>query len=86
LGSPFAARGTTWPVVSPASTSEEAASNPAPKPLPGSSKLPASPKAVYAQYKRGTAAASRAFWTAQEARVRAIKARLDAKWGRVASR
>jgi soluble lytic murein transglycosylase-like protein len=86
LGSPFAARGTTWPVVIPTSTSEVAASTPAPKRLPDSTRLPASPKAVYAQYKRGTAAASRAFWSAQEARVRAIKARLDAKWGRVASR
>lgn len=85
LGSPFAARGTTWPVVIPASTSE-VANNPAPEPLVGSSKGLASPKAVYAQYKRGTAAASRAFWAAHEARVRAITARINAKWHDVASR
>jgi Transglycosylase SLT domain len=86
LGSPFAARGANWPVVIPTSTSEEASHNPAPKPLPDSTRLPAAPKAVYAQYRRGTPAASHAFWAAQEARVRAIKARLAAKWGRMASR
>ncbi len=85
LGSPFAAQGTTWPVAVPASTSE-AANAPTPKVTPDTQKLPASPKAVYAQYKRGTAAASRAFWAAHEARVRAITARIDAKWRRVASR
>jgi soluble lytic murein transglycosylase-like protein len=36
--------------------------------------------------KRGTSAASRAFWSAHEARVQAITARLHAKWRRVASR
>lgn len=46
----------------------------------------ASPKAVYAQYKQGTAAASRAFWAAHEARVKAIDAKLQAGWRRVASR
>jgi hypothetical protein len=85
LGSPFAARGTTWPVVIPASTSE-AANDPVPEPLPHSSSMPTSPKAAYAQYKRGTAAASRAFWAAHEARVRAITARINAKWHDVASR
>jgi hypothetical protein len=85
LGSPFATRGTTWPVVTPASASE-AENDPAPEPLPHSSKVPPSPKAVYAQYKRGTAAASRAFWAAHEARVRAITARINAKWHDVASR
>lgn len=85
LGSPFAAQGTTWPVVIPASTSETA-DNAAPRRTPDSSRGVPSPKAVYAQYKRGTAAASRAFWAAHEARVRAITARIDAKWRRVASR
>lgn len=85
LGSPFAAQGTTWPVVIPASTSE-AENHSAPKPLSDSPKLPASPKAIYAQYKRGTAAASRAFWAAHEARVRAVTAQIEAKWRRVASR
>jgi soluble lytic murein transglycosylase-like protein len=44
------------------------------------------PTEVYARYKQGTAAASRAFWTAHEARVRAINARIESKWRRVASR
>jgi len=78
LGSPFAAQGTTWPVVIPASASETA-DNAAPKRTPNSSNRLPSPKAVYAQYKRGTAAASRAFWAAHEARVHAITARIDAK-------
>jgi hypothetical protein len=85
LGSPFAAQGTTWPVAIPASTAEAANTSTA-KRMPDSSKGAPSPKAVYAQYKRGTAAASRAFWAAHEARVRAITARIDAKWRRVASR
>jgi hypothetical protein len=52
----------------------------------GPSVAPVSPVAVYARYKQGTPAASRAFWAAQEARVSAIKSRLRAKWSRVASR
>jgi soluble lytic murein transglycosylase-like protein len=44
------------------------------------------PNSVNANLKRGTPAASRAFWTAHEARVRAITAQLHARWGRVASR
>ncbi len=47
---------------------------------------PARPSAVYATYKRGTPAASRAYWAAHEARIRAIKARIAAKSRRVASR
>ena len=53
---------------------------------PRSSSLLISPKDVYAQYRQGTLAASRAFWAAHEARVRAIKARLAARWRRLASR
>jgi hypothetical protein len=45
-----------------------------------------SAKDVYAQYRQGTPAASRAFWAVQEARVRAIKARLESRRRRVASR
>src|SRR3954453_1188186 len=51
-----------------------------------SQKTPARPKDVYARYRQGTAVASRAYWAAQEARVRLIKARVEAKWKRVASR
>jgi hypothetical protein len=85
LGSPFATQGTTWPVVIPTSTAE-AANTSIPKSSANSPKPLASPKAVYAQYRRGTAAASHAFWAAHEARVRAITARINAKWRRVASR
>jgi len=45
-----------------------------------------SPKDVYAQYRQGTPAASRAFWAAHEARIRIIKARIEARWHRMASR
>jgi soluble lytic murein transglycosylase-like protein len=83
LGSPFAdgasfAQGTTAPVIIPAST---------PAPASNAPKLgPNSPKDVYARYRQGTPAASRAFWAAREARVRTITAQLEAKWRRVASR
>ena len=71
---------------------------PAPTPAPTISKSehnqksahnqkgPARPKDVYTRYRQGTAAASRAYWAVQEARVRLIKARVGAKWKRVASR
>ncbi|MEY9123651.1 hypothetical protein ABIA03_004428 [Bradyrhizobium yuanmingense] len=49
-------------------------------------KIPVQPKAVYARYRQGTAAASRAYWAAHEARVGQIKARIEARWRRVASR
>ncbi|WP_354135681.1 transglycosylase SLT domain-containing protein [Bradyrhizobium sp. LB11.1] len=44
------------------------------------------PRDVYARYRRGTAAASRAYWTAHEARISLIKARIEARWKRTASR
>jgi soluble lytic murein transglycosylase-like protein len=45
-----------------------------------------SPKDVYAQYRQGTPAASRAFWAAHETRIHAIKARIESRWRRLASR
>ncbi|MGY4502605.1 hypothetical protein ACVWYH_006562 [Bradyrhizobium sp. GM24.11] len=50
------------------------------------SKSQTQPKDVYARYRRGTAAASRAYWAAHEARVSRIKARIEARWRRTASR
>ncbi|MCK1709618.1 MULTISPECIES: transglycosylase SLT domain-containing protein [unclassified Bradyrhizobium] len=44
------------------------------------------PKDVYARYRHGTTAASRAYWAAHEARIGLIKARIEARWKRVASR
>ncbi|PIT01910.1 murein transglycosylase [Bradyrhizobium nitroreducens] len=44
------------------------------------------PKAVYARYRQGSAAASRAYWAAHEAKISQIKARIEARWKRVASR
>lgn len=49
-------------------------------------KIAAQPKAVYARYRQGTVAASRAYWAAHEARISLIKARIEARWKRVASR
>lgn len=74
-----------------------AAPDPTPRPIPAApppapakqaspSKVSTSPKAVYARYRQGTAAASRAYWAAHEARVSQIKARIEARWKRVASR
>jgi hypothetical protein len=80
LGSPFATEGTTPPLA--AIPTAEPESRVARQAKSASN----SPNAGYAQYKRGTAAASRAFWAAREAHVRAVTARLEAKWRRVASR
>jgi Transglycosylase SLT domain len=61
--------------------------------IPASVLAPASPKLlltspidVYAQYRQGTPAASRAFWAVHEARIRTITARIEARWHRVSSR
>lgn len=75
LGSPLAA-GAAPPAIIPASV----LANNQPR------SLAMSPKDVYAQYKQGTPAASRAFWAVHEARIRAIKARIEARWHRLASR
>ncbi|WP_244562178.1 lytic transglycosylase domain-containing protein [Bradyrhizobium lablabi] len=75
LGSPLAS-GTTPPAIIPPSVLANISARPALN----------SPKDVYAQYRQGTPAASRAFWAAHEARIRAINARIEARWHRVASR
>jgi hypothetical protein len=75
LGSPLAA-GAAPPAIIPPSV----LANNQPR------SLAMSPKDVYAQYKQGTPAASRAFWAVHDARVRAIRARIEAKWHRLASR
>ncbi len=77
LGSLSATQGTTPPAIIPALVGAEPA---APGPRLNS------PTDVYAKYRQGTPAASRAFWTAHEARIRAITAQIEAKWHRVASR
>jgi soluble lytic murein transglycosylase-like protein len=76
LGSPLATGAATPPAIIPASV----LANNQPQ------SLAISPKDVYAQYRQGTPAASRAFWAVHEARVRAIKARIEARWHRLASR
>lgn len=81
LGSPFALAGTTPPLVASVATAE-----PESKIVKQEKLTPDSPTGVYARYKRGTAAASRAFWAAREAHVRAVTAQLEARWRRVASR
>lgn len=75
-----------------AAMNSPAATTPSPPPAAAittsarSPSLPEQPKQVYARFRQGTAAASRAYWAAQEARVSLIKARIEAKWKRVASR
>ena len=81
MNSPFATTGTTM-AVAPDAEPARAVVIAKPQARPS----PAKPTDVYATYKHGTAAASRAFWAAHEARVRAIRARIGAKWRRVASR
>jgi soluble lytic murein transglycosylase-like protein len=76
LGSPLAMGGPTPPAIIPASV----LANNQPK------SLLISPKDVYGQYRQGTPAASRAFWAVHEARIRAIKARIESRWHRLASR
>ncbi len=44
------------------------------------------PVSAYSRFRRGTEAASRAFWKIQEARVRTIAARVEAKWRRASKR
>ena len=75
LGSPLAA-GAAPPAIIPASV----LANNQPR------SLAMSPKDVYAHYKQGTPAASRAFWAVHDARVRAIRGRIEARWHRLASR
>ena len=84
LGTPVAA----VPDVAPAPTTVAPAARVAAA-TPKSARDPkvlAQPKDVYARYRQGTAAASRAYWAAQQARVSLIKARIEARWKRVASR
>jgi soluble lytic murein transglycosylase-like protein len=76
LGSSFASGGPTPPAIIPKSV----LANNQPQ------SLLISPKDVYAQYRQGTAAASRAFWAAHEARIRTINARIESRWHRLALR
>jgi hypothetical protein len=76
----------TAPEPAPAPRPTSAAPAAVPAKRVNTSKVAAQPKAVYARYRQGTAAASRAYWAAHEARVSRIKARIEAKWKRVASR
>jgi hypothetical protein len=64
------------PAATPASPAEPATG----------SQAPIRTEDIYAGYRRGTPEASRAFWAAHEARIKLIKARIEAKWKRVASR
>ncbi len=50
------------------------------------SKATVRPKDVYASLRQGTPAASRAYWAAHEARIQTIKAQIESRWKRVASR
>ena len=82
MNSSFATPGALAAIPPPV---EPAAAAPTTKPK-SSLASPVRPTEVYAHFRQGTAAASRAFWAAHEARVRAITARIESKWRRVASR
>jgi len=70
------------PTTAPAPTATPASAvNSKPK-----SKAIIRPKDVYASLRQGTPAASRAYWAAHEARIRTIKAQIESRWKRVASR
>jgi soluble lytic murein transglycosylase-like protein len=80
MGSPYSGPGTGLAAMGPtaANTPETANTRAAPELV--------RPTDVYATYRRGTPAASRAFWAAHEARIRAISASIESKWRRLASR
>ena len=98
LGSPFAVGGATSVSVPASVSAPESKPSPQGKSFDSrsfdskssdskpSKLVTNSPTEVYAKYRQGTAAASRAFWAAHDAKVRAITARLEARWHRVASR
>lgn len=83
MNSAMAGTDAAIPVSAPAPTAVAAA--PATKSA-RNQKAQTQPKDVYARYRQGTTAASRAYWAAHEARISLIKARIEAKWKRVASR
>ncbi|MDE5446511.1 transglycosylase SLT domain-containing protein [Bradyrhizobium sp. CSA207] len=73
------------PASAPATTAVAVAVAPAAKSA-RNQRAETKPKDVYAHYRQGTTAASRAYWAAHEARIGLIKARIEARWKRVASR
>jgi hypothetical protein len=84
MNSPFAAPGAVAAI--PDSLPPATAAAVAPVAKAQAPKPPIQPTDVYAKYRQGTPAASRAFWAAHETRIRAINARIESKWRRVASR
>ena len=85
MGSPYGGPG-TWPTGTAASPSKTAAAETAAPAKTPSALESSRPTDVYAKYQQGTPAASRAFWAAHEARIRAITAGIESKWRKVASR
>lgn len=80
---PTAAQATATPSSEPGSAPAAPAARPR---QPRVAKMPAQPKAVYTRYRQGTTAASRAYWAAHESKIGLIKARIEARWKRLASR
>ncbi len=79
-------RGVVTPLPDAPAKKQPAVTDKADRPATTVAVSTGAPKRVYARLKQGTPAASRAYWAAHEARVRAIKSRLASKWQRVASR
>jgi len=84
MNSPFALPGAVA-AMPPERKSASFVADAAPIKKPDPMKAPGRDADVYATYRQGTPAASRAFWAAHEARIRAINAQLERRW-RSASR
>ena len=85
MGSPYSGPG-PWPADAAKSPSKTAAAETAATTNTRSALELIRPTDVYARYRQGTPAASRAFWAAHEARIRAITAGIETKWRNLASR
>jgi hypothetical protein len=83
MNSAFTAPGAVAALEPVAPVAKPAAATPRAKVKP---KAPIRPRDVYASFRQGTAAASRAYWAAHEARIKTIKAQIESRWKRVASR
>jgi hypothetical protein len=80
MNSPVANGATAAPAPAPVAATVVVAATSAAR----SPKVLSRPREVYARFGQGTAAASRAYWAAHEARISRIKARIETRWKRVA--
>jgi soluble lytic murein transglycosylase-like protein len=83
MNSAFASPGAVAAIEPVALVAKPAAVTPRAEAKP---KAPIRPRDVYASFRQGTVAASRAYWAAHEARIKTINAQIESRWKRVASR